>query len=180
MTITNFTATIDGPTVTCSCDATEDYVFFYVDAEMVFAAPLGITSYTTSYVDGAIYQAVDSAAASPTPAALEPMPPRYLTISWDESTEPDIAKYEINLNGAPVQYQNAGNAPYQYRTTRLASGENIIVVIAIDKVGNKLSAVSELTYEIEDVPPPVRSVALSQGAATNLTVTIQEPLDWPT
>ncbi len=178
MTITNFTATLNGPTVTCSCDSTEDYVFFYVDAEMVFAAPLGVTSYSTNYVDGAVYQAVDSATATPTPAALEPMPPRYLTIFWDESTEPDLAKYEINLNGAPVQYQNAGSAPYSYRTTRLASGENSIVIIAIDATGNKLSAVSELTYEIEDVPPPVEGIALSQSAATNLTVTITPPSGW--
>lgn len=178
MTITNFTATLNGPTVTCKWDSDQPYSFVYVDAEMVNARPLGVTEYTTSFVEGAVYQAVDSATASPIPAALEPMPPRYLTIFWDESTEPDVAKYEINLNGAPVQYQNAGNPNYTYRTPRLESGENSIVVIAIDKVGNALGDVSELTYEIESVPPPVEGVALSQSAATNLTVTIVPPAGW--
>jgi len=176
MTITNFSATLQGASVTLSCDATEDYTFFYADAETVSNTPsLGVTSISIPYVSGAVYQAVDSATQSPVPAALEPMPPRYIEIEWSESSEPDLAQYEIKLNDNPVQYQTAGSASYTYRTPRLESGEMSIVVIAIDQDGNALSTVSELTYYIEDVPPPVRGVSLSQSGAGNLSIEITSP-----
>ena len=107
------------------------------------------------------------------------MPPRYIEIEWDESTAADLAQYEIRLNGAVIQYQTAGSPSYLYRTPRLESGEVSIVVIAIDAVGNKLSTVSELTYLIDDAPPPVRGIEISQSAATNLSIEITSiPLGW--
>lgn len=178
MTITNFKATLNGSVVTCSWDATDDYSFLYADAEMIKALPIGETSYSTSYVSGAIYQAVDSATSSPIPEQLEPVPPRYLQISWEESSETDLAKYEVVLNGSPVKYVNAGSSSYSYRTPRLDSGENTIVVIAIDAVGNKLSEVSTLSYEIESVPLPIQSLSLSQSGAGNITATITPPDGW--
>jgi hypothetical protein len=176
MTITNFSATIQGASVLLSCDSTEDYCFFYADAETVSDTPsIGVTSISIPYVSGAVYQAVDSATQSPVPAPLEPMPPRYIVIEWDESSEPDLAQYEIKLNDATVQFQTAGSPSYTYRTPRLESGEMSIVVIAIDQDGNALSTVSELTYYIEDVPPPVRGIELSQTGAGNLSLEITSP-----
>jgi len=108
------------------------------------------------------------------------MPHRYITIEWNESSETDLAQYEIKLNDVTVQFQTAGNPNYRYRTPRLDPGEMSIVVIALDQTGNELSTVSELTYVIESVPPPVRSAILSQSGATNLSITLVEPLGWPT
>lgn len=180
MTITNFSAIPSGSTVTLSCKATEDFVFFYADAEIVSKAPsIGVTSITIFHVPGTVYQAVDSATQSPVPAPLEPMPPRYMEIEWNESSETDLDQYEIKLNGNTVKFQTAGSPDYTYRTPRLESGEAELVVIAIDRDGNKLSTVSELTYFIEDVPPPVRGSELSQSGPGSLSLEITSPpLGW--
>ena len=176
MTVTNFSATLSGPNVTLSCNSTELYTFFYADAETVSNTPaIGITSITIPYVSGAVYQAVDSATQTPVPDPLEPMPPRYIEIEWDESLEADLAQYEVNLNDTPIQYVTSGSPNYFYRTPRLESGEMSIVVIAIDADGNKLSIVSELTYIIESTPPPVRGALLSQSGAGSLSLEITSP-----
>ena len=178
MTITNFSARLDGSTVICNWDATELYSWIYADAEMISELPKGVTAWSGAYVSGAVYQAVDSATPTPVPAQLEPMPPKYLRISWNEATDTDLAKYQINLNDGIVGFVDKGSASYIYRTPRLDSGVNTIAVIAIDKAGNKLSTVSELSYEIESVPPPVEGLVLSQSGAGNLTIDITPPVGW--
>ena len=180
MTISNFQATLEGAIVTCTWNATEDYSFMYADARMVLALPIGVTTWTGTHIPGTVYQAVDSATASPVPAALEPMPPKYMRITWDESAETDLAKYLVELDGVAVRYINSGSPNYTYTTNKLDEGIHTISSTAIDNVGNKLADVSEFTYYIEDSPPPVRSSALSQSGAGNITLTITAPIGWPT
>ena len=75
MTITNFTSNVVNSTVYCTWDATETFSFLYVDAEAQPVLSAGRTEWSGPiYTKGAIYQAIDSATASPVPPPSEKVP----------------------------------------------------------------------------------------------------------
>lgn len=180
MTITNFTAiATQAGNVTISFDKTLEFAWVYQDNKLLVTGQ-DTTSWSGPRVDGATYQAVDSATQSPTPSPLENVPIKYLRITWQE--EATAIRYEVIVNGLVAKTFTRNGGPYTYETDRLPAGDATIGVKGVDDAGNKLAVIPELTYLIKDVPPPVRSVVLTDGssAGSDITVTLQEPTGWPT
>ena len=180
MTITNFRAVAtQAGNVNISFDKTLTYVWIYQDNKLLVSGQ-DTTSWSGPRVDGATYQAVDSATQSPIPSPLEKVPIKYLAITWQE--EATAVQYEVIVNSAVAKTFTRNGGPYTYETERLPAGVATIAVRGVDDAGNKLPSNSELSYLIKDVPPPVRSIVLTDGSTlgTDITVTLQEPVGWPT
>ena len=172
MTVTNFQASVVNGSLNCTWDATQDFSFLYEDAEVIARLASGVTTWSGILTAGAVYQAQDSATASPDPAPENPVPKRRITIFWDEI--PDSVRYEVTVNGS-IKGFTAGEASYTYKTPRLPSGLTTITVAAFDAAGNE-SAAGDFTYEIFDVPNPLQGLVLTQSGATNITATLVAPV----
>ena len=171
--VRNFKAVVENGTVYCSWDTDRYYSFLYVDMEAI-ALPEGVKAWSGAYVKGAVYQAVSAYTASPVPSPTNLVPYRYITISWADVA--DTVKYEINIDGG-IKYLTSGQGLYSVKSKRLESGVRTFGVIAIDSAGNR-STIKTLTYEIEEVPNPVRGIILSQSDLSKLTVDITPPDGW--
>jgi len=172
VSITNFRAAVSGGNVSCTWDSTLAFSFLYQDAEMIFST-VG-NSWSGPRVEGAVYQAVDSATASPTPDPSEPVPQRHLTLFWND--DPTAIKYEVIIDGSST-FITGGELTYSHKSNRLESGVRTFGIIAIDSAGNR-STIDNLTYEIEVIPPPVEGMSLSQSGAGNITLTLVPPSGW--
>ena len=149
------------------------YSFLYADMQLLTQGQ-GLNSFNTPYTKGTVYQAVDSATDAPIPDPTELVPYRYVTIFWGDT--PDAVKYKIDMGGK-ISYVTAGAGRYSKRSGRLESGEHIFNVVAIDSAGNE-SEIKNLTHLIDDVPPPINSLVLTQSGNTNITATITPPTGW--
>ena len=176
MTVKNFTATISGGSVIMSWEASEAFSFVYQDAEIIARLGAGVRSLTTSYVPGAVYQVADSATSSPDPPLPYNVPQRRITIEW--AGNPDVARYLLDISGFTKSF-TGGDPSYSFKTSRLNSGNYLIALTGFDFAGNQSDDSSKLTIIIDDVPPPVQGIVLTQpGGPGTITATITPPTGW--
>jgi hypothetical protein len=147
--------------LTLTWEGTEEFSFVYEDAKVVGVVTTSGRSWWGPYKRNAVYQVVDSATQSPTPAATDPQPPRYMTITWN--AVPTAARYAILLDGQSVGLYEHPSDTYTYTTPRLSSGAYTIKVLAYDSAGNVDNVVTSWPFKIDSPPNPIRGITLTNG-----------------
>jgi len=140
---------------------TGDYAFIYADDEVLVSLPLGVTEWIGRAPNGAVLQVVDSPTALPVPSPTDPVPKRYMLLTWYPVVAVDVAEYELYIDGGLIVTRPKGEPFYQYLTPRLDSGNHTFSVKSVDTAGNK-ATVSILTLEIGEIPPPTSGMIITQ------------------
>ncbi len=162
-------------------------VEFYVDGSLVFTdtkAPYEYEWNTIAYTDGAhtikirAYDTFSSMAEESIGIIVDNTPPSIdiisptsvlattntstVSVEWSTMDKVGVSVVKVFVNGKVVGEYNraAGSA-----TVELASGENIILILAVDKAGNHASKEVHVTFTPEAIP----------GTATTTTTTTTLP-----